>query len=297
MGRGTTGVWEALSPAKVNLYLAVTGRREDGFHELVSLVAPLEWGDTLRLSILDEGEDRCFVSDPHCPADESNLAMKAIQAYRRAVPELPPISLDLEKRIPMGAGLGGGSSNASTCLLGLNALMDGALTETELLKIAAELGSDCPLFLGKGPTWMRGRGELLSPVGASLKEVLSGKQIVVFRPPFSVDTPWAYNQLAQYGNYREASLAEQDVEKWEGNPEFSVKDGLFNSFESPLKEKFIAYEVLFRRLNSYGVMPLISGSGSACFFLIDSSIERKGVCDVITQAFGSEALLAETNLA
>ncbi|MGB0371630.1 MAG: 4-(cytidine 5'-diphospho)-2-C-methyl-D-erythritol kinase [Opitutales bacterium] len=291
-------VWEGLSPAKVNLYLAVTGKRADGFHDLVSLVSKLDWGDFMRVELLErEGPDLCEVDHPDCPSDDRNLAVKAVRLFREKVPELPCVSLNIQKRIPMGAGLGGGSSNASTCLLALNSLMNDPLSGSDLHELAAELGSDCPVFLNKGPYWMRGRGEILEPASPALQECLKGRAITVFRPPFGVETPWAYGKLAERGDYRDAESAEADAQIWNEAPVEALKNKCFNSFESPLKEKFIAYIALFQSLSSMGAQPMISGSGSACFFLDDESAERNAIYDVIKDAWGSESILSETILA
>ena len=293
-----SNVWEGISPAKVNLYLAVTGRRADGFHELVSLVSQLAWGDELRVELKPDAEaDILTVDHPDCPTDSRNLALKAVEAFRAAFPELPAVFIDLKKRIPMGAGLGGGSSNASTVLNALNALVGDPLSYGKLSELAASLGSDCPLFLKPGSTWMRGRGELIEAVSPELEARLKGMEIVLFRPPFSVETPWAYGQLAERGDYWQTDWAERDAALWNAEPERAIQERMFNSFERPLKEKFLAYLALCQRLTSLGATPLISGSGSACFFLDNGSIERNTVCDVIKDSWGSEAILAESVLA
>lgn len=294
----SSGSWEGVSPAKVNLYLAVTGKREDGFHDLVSLVAQLAWGDHMRIEVLKDGEsDSCQVDDPECPSDASNLAFKAISVFRQAVPSLPPISVAIQKRIPMGAGLGGGSSNASTCLKALNALMGEPLNAAQLIDLAASLGSDCPVFLTNAPTWMRGRGEVLSPASPALIESLRGRTVTLIRPPFAVETPWAYRKLAERGDYRDSEWAERDAFVWNETPDRGIQETMFNSFESPLKEKFIAYIALFQGLSSRGIRPMISGSGSVCFFLSDGDTEKNETQELIKSAWGAESILAETILA
>ncbi|MEM9025759.1 MAG: 4-(cytidine 5'-diphospho)-2-C-methyl-D-erythritol kinase [Verrucomicrobiota bacterium] len=290
--------WQGISPAKVNLYLAVTGKRSDGFHEIVSLVSKVAWGDDLHLRFLEPSEkDRCVVDDPACPSDDRNLAMQAVKAFRERVPDLPPVSIDLKKRIPIGAGLGGGSSNASTCLSALNCMMGSPLEREALLQIAAGLGSDCPVFLTGGPTWMRGRGEVLTPASGVLVEKLREKPLTIIAPPFSVETPWAYGRLAERGEYWDPEWAERDASLWNEDPEEALNERMFNSFDGPLKEKFLAYLALFRRLNSMGARPMISGSGSSCFFFSDSRIERNAIDDVIRDSWGEDSILSETFLA
>jgi 4-diphosphocytidyl-2-C-methyl-D-erythritol kinase len=152
------------SPAKINLFLAVTGRRADGYHDLVSVVAPLDFGDLL---IAETGErkpeaGRQFdleCNDPEVPVDGNNLILKAAKAFVVATGWMEPVAFRLDKRIPVGAGLGGGSSNATATLLALNQLSGANLGRAELAGLAAGIGSDCPLFLEGGPVIMRGRGE------------------------------------------------------------------------------------------------------------------------------------------
>ena len=147
-----------VAPAKLNLFLAITGRREDGFHELVSVVAPLKFGDTLRVEPATEFSLGCDV--PDVPVDGTNLVLRAAQAFAAASGWRGGARFFIEKRIPMGAGLGGGSSNAVAALRALNVLAGPAqgLAPEALARVAAQLGSDCPLFLHDGPVVMRGRG-------------------------------------------------------------------------------------------------------------------------------------------
>src|SRR5215213_4707075 len=146
------------APAKLNLFLAVTGRRTDGFHDLVSLVAPVAWGDTLRIEPA-KADFSLECNDPAVPCDETNLVLKAARAFRAAGGWGGGAKFFLEKRIPMGAGLGGGSSDAAAALTGLNQLSGGRLTPAALEKLAGDVGSDCALFLRGTPVLMRGRGE------------------------------------------------------------------------------------------------------------------------------------------
>ncbi|MET0263309.1 MAG: 4-(cytidine 5'-diphospho)-2-C-methyl-D-erythritol kinase, partial [Rariglobus sp.] len=146
------------SPAKLNLFLAITGRRTDGFHDLVSVVTPVEFGDTLTVERRDTGFT-LTCDEPTLEIDESNLVLRAARAFATATNGTGGAHFFLAKRIPMGAGLGGGSSNATMALRALNELSGGALDEAGLARVAAQLGSDCALFLKSEPVVMRGRGE------------------------------------------------------------------------------------------------------------------------------------------
>ena len=132
------------APAKLNLFLAITGRRKDGFHDLVSVVAKLDFGDTLHTEPADAFSLTC--SDPAVPGDESNLVLKAARAFAVATQWEGGARFYLEKRIPMGAGLGGGSSDAVAALRALTSVSTRSLEPESLAQVAAQLGSDCRCF-------------------------------------------------------------------------------------------------------------------------------------------------------
>ena len=150
-----------LSPAKLNLFLHITGRREDGYHELQTLFQLLDWGDSLHFTSNDSGEITLSGCDLDIP-----LAQNLITRAAHALPRHPQqgAAIKLEKRIPEGGGLGGGSSNAATTLLALNYLWQLGLTAGELQLIGAQLGADVPVFTGGYTAWAEGIGEILTPV-------------------------------------------------------------------------------------------------------------------------------------
>ena len=149
------------APAKLNLFLAITGKRADGFHDLVSVVTPLAMGDVLTLQARPKATgDTLACRHPEVPVDASNLVLKAAAAYRKRAGSdgPPPVHFILEKETPAGAGLGGGSSDAAAALRGMNELARRPMAAEGLRVCAAEVGSDVPLFLENGPVVMRGRG-------------------------------------------------------------------------------------------------------------------------------------------
>src|SRR5580693_9377335 len=151
------------APAKVNLFLAVTGRRADGFHDLLSLAAPLVWGDSMTM---EPGGSSFSVEcdDPGVPTDASNLVIKAALAFAAATGWKGGARFSIKKKIPFGAGLGGASSDATSALVALNSLAGHPLDTPALAKVAASVGSDCALFLANAPVIMRGRGERVEPL-------------------------------------------------------------------------------------------------------------------------------------
>jgi len=291
----------AHSPAKLNLFLAVTGRRPDGYHELVSLAAPLTWGDDL-LAEETEGGFSLECSDPRVPLGRDNLVLRAAEAFQAASGWRGGARFILDKRIPIEAGLGGGSSNAVAALRALNELAGGPLGDAGLLKIAAGVGSDCPLFLNGGPVVMRGRGERIEPLPANPAARLRGRRVFLFKPGIDISTASAYARLADRApdSYLSAAEAERRLASWLGDPSAAAEDILFNSFERPVFDRFMALPVLLDRMQSrFGLAPRMSGSGSACFALLPSEggPPPDGVAALVRDAWGSPAFFAEARIA
>ena len=159
---------ERQSPAKINLTLRVVGKRDDGFHEIESLIARIDLCDTVNVSPRDDGRLTLECDEPSIPADESNLALKAAAILRDKAATPRGAHISLKKRIPAGAGLGGGSSNAATTLALLNELWNLDFPNSELAAMGAEIGSDVPLFFHSPLCVVRGRGELIEDIDLRL---------------------------------------------------------------------------------------------------------------------------------
>ncbi len=288
------------SPAKLNLFLAVTGRREDGFHELVSVAAPVEFGDELDVSITSDapGVFTLSCNDPEVPADESNLVLKAARAFARATGVAEGAAFILRKRVPHGAGLGGGSSNAVAALKALNELHGCPLDLAALAALAGEIGSDCPLFLQDRPVIMRGRGERISPLPEAARGRLAGRRVLIFKPSFPVSTRWAYERMAQDGSgYLPVSEAEQRLAAWIDAPAEPVDRLLFNNMEGPVFTKYLALPLLLDLLaKEFALAPRMSGSGSACYCFLREDSPMADIVGCIQSAWGQASVVAETRL-
>lgn len=241
------------SPAKVNLWLRVLGKRPDGFHDVDTRMCPVSLCDDVGTTLKSSGETQLTCSDPTVPTDESNLALKALRAFERATAIVQPWGIHLEKRIPHGAGLGGGSSNAATVLDALNRLTGLPLAPEQLHELAAGLGSDVPFFLHRRTCDATGRGEVLTPV-ADFPWVLP---LVLIKPPFGISTPWAY-------------------QRWSGSKELCGVDyapqscpwgQMVNDLERPVFEKWLMLPALKTWLIGQPETraALMSGSGSTVF--------------------------------
>lgn len=285
------------APAKLNLFLAVAGKRPDGFHELVSVVSPVAFGDLLTVEPADDISLVCSAEE--VPTDHTNLIVKAARAFQRASGWSQGAKFTLEKRIPLGAGLGGGSSDAVATLRALNRLAGNPLDFTALMKLAAELGSDCPLFLHEAPVMIRGRGERVEPLPVTAASRLRGQRVLIFKPGFGIATPWAYAQLAAAapGSYLPTVQAEARVSAWMTSDREPVEALLFNNMEPVAFAKFVALPTLLEMLRTeFGLQSRMSGSGSACFAVLPPEAPVTAIAGVVRQAWGPSSFVVETVL-
>ena len=243
--------------AKLNLGLFVTGRRADGYHLLETAFLPIPLADTLELELQpDAGVDQLRlegVVGADLGAVEDNLVLRAVRALRQLAP-LPAVSLRLEKQIPSGAGMGGGSADASFTLTALRELMDLALTDAELERIALTLGADCPIFIANRPAVARGIGEVLSPL--ELPQ-LEGRWLTVVKPQLHISTAEAFRGLlpiAPKGYSIEEVLA-SPLEEW--------RERLVNDFEPSLFPRHPELAALKAALYAAGAdFALLTGSAA-----------------------------------
>ncbi len=254
---------EIQAPAKINLFLRVVGRRSDGYHELASLMCCIGLYDTVRLSM---GADRSGIacSDPELPRDDSNLALRAALDYRAALENETGVSplnafIHLTKRIPSGAGLGGGSSDAAAVLTGLNRFYGQPFDRERLLSMALKIGADVPFFIDGKPALARGVGEVLSSYDG-----LPPWGVVVVYPGFGISTAEVFKNL---------NFGLTKCEK--PHRYFPFKQGKFDRFrhlrndlESVAIRQFPVIEEIKKALLNQGAEgALMTGSGSAVFGL------------------------------
>lgn len=289
------------SPAKLNLFLAVTGRRADGFHDLVSMVAPVDFGDELTASKVEGRTAKAAFTlacdHPEVPVDGTNLVLRAASAFGNETGWGEPVHFRLTKRIPPGAGLGGGSSNAVAALRALNQLAGGKLDAPRLAAIATGLGSDCALFLANAPVVMRGRGERVEELPGPAAARLRGRRVLLFKPVFGISTPWAYQRMvARGGDYLPAADAEARLAAWlDGNA--PAEQAAFNNMEPAAFEKYLALPVLLEKLRvEFSVAAGMSGSGSACYALLGDNQVATPLIARIRECWGENAFVQEARL-
>jgi 4-diphosphocytidyl-2-C-methyl-D-erythritol kinase len=245
------------SPAKINIGLKVIERRPDGFHNLQSVMYPTGLCDILEIRSDPSGKQGVDFSQSGIPlGDEAgtNLCIRAYDIMAKEV-TLPAIRLHLYKQIPVGAGLGGGSSNASFTLTGLNRLVRQPLPPGKLHEMAAALGSDCPFFLHHKAMMMEGRGEILSPVTVCMDHLY----IVLLFPGIHISTAEAYSGITPVRPEKHLShLVDKPVDQWKGT--------VINDFERAIFKKYPELEVIKNGLYDAGALyASMSGSGSALY--------------------------------
>ena len=262
-----------LSPCKVNLFLNVLGKRDDGFHDLESIFLKVEIHDGLSIEMTPQSEGiRFSCSDSRLPTDSSNLVVKAAVAFFEASSIRTGAVIHLDKKLPSEAGLGGGSGNAAITLAALNELHGSPLSREKLHELASGLGSDVPFFLMGNQAFGAGRGEILEDLPAF--PCLSGRIMVIAKPDFGVPTGWAFRSLQEFGDHarRPPGEARKLADKLAASStgDFPDAGDFFNSFEYPVFRKFPILEIIRNRCLEQGArMALLSGSGSAVFGIFD----------------------------
>ncbi|MAB75673.1 MAG: 4-(cytidine 5'-diphospho)-2-C-methyl-D-erythritol kinase [Verrucomicrobiales bacterium] len=262
------------APAKTNLWLRILGKRKDGFHEIETRMVKLSLADQLRLKWREDDSVVLQCSDSELPSGEENLVVKAVRALEKYCGKSFAISIELDKRIPVGAGLGGGSSDAAAVLKSINKMAGLGLSEGELAKIGATIGSDIPFFFFDGPCDCRGRGELVEPVD----EILLAGEIVLIKPAFAISAGWAYKQFAESCTYEDFSY----------EPQESAWGALVNDLERPVFDK---YPVLGAMKNWLKEQPgvqaaLMSGSGSTMLAIVESEAIGIELAGAVTDRYG-----------
>ncbi|MCP4229793.1 MAG: 4-(cytidine 5'-diphospho)-2-C-methyl-D-erythritol kinase [bacterium] len=261
------------SPAKVNLILLVLGKRDDGYHELATLFAPLGLSDVIRIERRDDEEITIACPAPFVPEDESNLAVKAARAFLDDYRVKGGVHIEIDKVIPVGSGLGGGSSNAAAVLRALPEIYGLSASGDDLSAIGARLGADIPFFLQDGWAIGRGRGEVLTPVKSR-----PGIPILLVRPDFGISTPQVYGEMRP--------------------DEFSADESALDSLLAALDEPIAEYWPLARNdleqavlrvaprlleakdeFWGEGLRGMVSGSGSTVFCPMDDEAKARILAD------------------
>lgn len=277
------------TPAKINLGLSVLHKREDGYHELETVLQMVGLYDSLELEAASRLELDC--DTPGIPKDESNLVLRAARLLQNRFPDRvrSGARIKLRKNIPSGAGLGGGSGNAAGALMGLNVLWNLQLTRQDLVRLAPELGADVAFFLFSPCALGRGRGELLESV-----QPIKKFYVILIFPGFSVATAWVYENLNLKLTKKQKNisilknlLSRSDIPR--------LGSSLHNDLESVVIQRIPEIQALKDRLRAVGAQgALMSGSGSAVFGLFENREKAENAFADLDKGDNEELFLTET---
>jgi 4-diphosphocytidyl-2-C-methyl-D-erythritol kinase len=268
--------WCVPAYAKINLGLRILGKRPDGYHELETYFLQINLADRLffeksHRSGLQLTCDRPYGHGPDIPVDASNLCFRAYQLLCEATNCQFGVRLHLEKNIPVGAGLGGGSSDAAVTLMALNRLFDRKLSDTQMYQLAAQLGSDVPFFLAGGLCLGSGRGEILTAVSD-----LPDFWILLITPAIVVSTAWAYKNLHKMGltnRQKNSTLSNFDVSRFTAH---GLVDICQNDLETVVFQGYPELAKIKTKLQHTGtVVASMTGSGSALYGIFGTQQEAQ----------------------
>ncbi len=277
---------EILAPAKVNLTLRVLGKRPDGYHDLESLTCQMDLCDRLRIT--EEPSAISFSCDREELAGPDNLAWRAALLLKERSRTPRGAALRLEKRIPAGAGLGGGSSDAAAALRGLSRLWGLGWDTPRLAELGAGLGSDVPLFLHPSPALMTGRGETVTPL-----QVRVDAHFLLVYPGFPVSTAWAYGNFRLTRKGSEDRIARLLDKLREGIVPDSWGEVLVNDLEEGVFPRYPVLRELKELLLRQGARAsLLSGSGSTVFGLFDQREAAEDAAGALAHREGWSVFLA-----
>src|ERR1700730_2065714 len=257
------------APAKINLSFEIKGRREDNFHEIETLMAPISLSDRLTIERgKTTGGIQFSCDDASLSNGKENLVVRAARLFQKATKIGAGVEIALEKKMPHGAGLGGGSSDAATTLLGMNELFETSLDQEDLVELAAQIGSDVPFFILGSAATGRGRGEVVEPARLPVSF-----NLLLVKPDFGVPTPWAYQR---WKNSRELPAVNYVSQNFSG-----VR--FVNDLERPVFEKFVllGYLKKWLRLQPEVGGALLSGSGSTVFAIVRNGADRTELAERI----------------
>jgi 4-diphosphocytidyl-2-C-methyl-D-erythritol kinase len=287
---------EKKSPGKVNLILNILGKRADGFHELETVMQPVNVCDEMTFERAGT-RLQLTCNHPELPTGSKNLVHRAATSFLAAAEISAGVRIHLEKKLPLAGGLGGGSANAAVTFLALNELFGSPLPPEKLHELAAALGSDVPFFLHDQPALATGRGEeirLLENFPA-----LRGRAFFLVHPGFGISTPWSYQNLARFPEalHGKAGRAAALIAKLQAGDLAAAAGGFYNSLEAPAFDKFPVLELYQEFLRENGALvALMSGSGSTTFAIAENLAAAENLAEKFKSQFGDHGWMATVSV-
>jgi len=258
----------AFPNAKINLGLHILGKRNDGFHDLATVFVPIKLNDVIE--IVESNNENQSIEYSQTGTEISgdvkdNLCIKAYHLLKQDFPHLPAVKMHLHKKIPMGAGLGGGSADGAFMLNLLNNKFELGIDKVTLSKISLQLGSDCPFFIYNKPSYATGRGEIISEIDLDL----SNYHILIVNPGIHINTGWAFKSLQLSQNHNDLlEVIHAPIQSW--------KDNLTNDFEVPVFNAYPEIAQLKQQLYDLGALyAAMSGSGSTVFAIFENKFKEE----------------------
>lgn len=277
------------SPAKVNLFLKVVGKRPDGYHDIVSLMQPISLADEISVTVEEGNGIEVTCSDERVPVDAGNIAYLAAEAMLSKSGLQKKITIDIRKLIPVGAGLGGGSSNAATVIMALNEMLGAKIATNELHSIAASLGSDVPFFLLKSAALAKGRGEILTPVD------IACFHYAIVNPGYQVSTAWVYNNLNLTKTAQDYNLS-YSVEAFTAFDAEKLRSSSYNDLEAVTQAWHVEIKSIKKALLDAGAIhSMMSGSGPTVFGIFRSADVAKTACETLRSTLNGSYFIAQAD--
>ncbi len=276
------------APAKINLFLAILGKRCDGFHEILSVACKVAIFDLITLEKSEVlNELSCFCPEDNSLSSSKNLVCSAVREWRKFTGDQTGFRITLNKKIPVMSGLGGGSSDAVATFVALNSFFGKPLNESELIELSGRIGSDCPLFFKKGFIEISGRGEKVNTLNERDIDEWTNKKLFLFKPDISFSTPALYHLLSEKGSYSDLDWAKERLQSWKDRT-LSESEFWHNDFKSVILEKYLFMKPLFDELmDKFGLSFQVSGSGSCCFTFLEERMDHKLIQNLIAKRLGT----------
>jgi len=287
---------EKKSPCKVNLILNILGKRADGFHELETVMQPVNLCDEMTFARAGTGL-QLTCSHPELPTDAKNLVHRAATSFLAAAKISDGVKIHLQKNLPLAGGIGGGSANAAVTFSALNELFGAPLPPEKLHELAAALGSDVPFFLHDQPAPATGRGEKVQTLENF--PALKGKAFFLVHPGFGISTPWSYQNLARFPEALngKAGRAVELISKLQAGDLSDAADGFYNSLEAPAFDKFPVLQLYGEFLRENGALvSLMSGSGSTTFAIAENLAAAENLAEKFKARFGDRGWAATVKI-
>ena len=284
------------SPCKVNLILNILGKRADGFHELETVMQPVNVCDEMIFERAGAGL-QLTCSNPELPCDSKNLVHRAATAFLAAAKIPDGVKIHLQKNLPLAGGIGGGSANAAVTFSALNELFGSPLPLEKLHELAAALGSDVPFFLYDKPALATGRGEKVLTLENF--PALKGKALFLVHPGFGISTPWSYQNLARFPKDQNGTpgRAEKLVAALQASDWNAIRENIYNSLEAPAFEKFPVLQLYREFLRENGALvSLMSGSGSTTFAIAENLAAADALAEKFKAQFGTNGWMATVTI-